>query len=155
MTINIGFTESGRQSLAQALATLLADTYTLYLKTQGFHWNVTGPHFYTLHGLFESQYNELSEAVDEIAERIRALGVVAPASFQQFSKLTSLQEETKIIATEAMVAQLLQDHEALIKKIRSFYSVTEETGDEGTADLFTERLRAHEKSAWMLRSILA
>jgi len=141
------------QKVADELIHLLADTYTLYLKTQNFHWNVTGPHFASLHVLFEEQYKELADATDIIAERIRALGCHAPASFAEFSKLSSLKEApTSDVAAKDMLKQLLRDHEIIIKQLSHMIEKAEKAHDEGTLDLLTERIRVHEKTAWMLRS---
>ncbi|OAI49064.1 DNA starvation/stationary phase protection protein [Gammaproteobacteria bacterium SCGC AG-212-F23] len=140
------------QKVADELTHLLADSYVLYLKTQNFHWNVTGPLFPSLHLMFESQYKELAEAVDEIAERIRALGSFAPASFSEFSKLSSIKEERKILSAEEMLKTLLKDHEALIGHMESMFKKAESANDQATMDLLIERIRAHEKTAWMLRS---
>jgi starvation-inducible DNA-binding protein len=143
------------QKVADELMHLLADTYTLYLKTQNYHWNVRGPLFPQLHKLFEEQYIELSSAIDVIAERIRALEASTPASFSAFLKLASLKEEsrTKVSATD-MIKNLLHDHDVLAKSLLHILEKAEEAQDEGTVDLLTERLRAHEKTAWMLRSSL-
>src|SRR5437868_1207827 len=138
--------------IADELIHLLADTYTLYLKTQNFHWNVTGPLFPQLHLLFESQYQELSESVDIIAERIRALGVHTPASFTEFQKLSSLKEETGILSAETMIKKLLTDHEIMSEHLLSIFDKAEKADDQGTVDLITELMRKHEKTAWMLRS---
>lgn len=143
------------QETAKGLERLLADTYTLYLKTHNFHWNVTGPNFSSLHLMFEGQYTELALAVDAIAERIRALGFPAPGSYARFSELTTLEEATGVPKAEAMVAQLAADHEAITKSIKALWPVAEKDGDEGTLDLMTQRLSSHEKTAWMLNSSLA
>lgn len=143
-----------RQDVAEGLGHVLADTYVLYLKTQNFHWNITGNMFYTLHILFEEQYKELGEATDFIAERIRALGFFAPGSFAEYQKLTSLQEEEGIPDAMEMIAQLLEGHQATISTIRSIMSIAEEGDDPATVDLLTVRTAAHEKAAWMLRSLL-
>ncbi len=155
MRMDIQITADHRRDLARYLGNVLADTYTLYLKTQGFHWNVTGRFFATLHEQFEGQYQELAEAVDAIAERIRALGFPAPASYLQFSELTSLKEETGTINAEEMVKQLVADHEAVIKTVRKVYPFAETAHDEATQDLLTQRLAYHEKTTWMLRSFLS
>jgi starvation-inducible DNA-binding protein len=139
--------------VADELTHLLADTYALYLKTQNFHWNVTGPLFPQLHLLFESQYEELAEAVDVIAERIRALGSFAPASFSEFQKLSSLKEATGAHpSAEQMVKTLLKDHETISQHLHIIFEKAEQANDQGTLDMITERMRAHEKTAWMLRS---
>ncbi len=138
--------------MTEGLAKLLADTYTLYLKTQNFHWNVTGPFFHSLHGMFEEEYTELAGAVDEIAERIRALGANAPASFADFLKLTSINEETGTPAAADMVKKLLADHETVIEHLQSLMPVAQELKDEATLDLLITRTEIHQKTAWMLRS---
>ena len=136
------------------LSTLLADTYILYLKTHNYHWNVTGPMFQTLHLMFETQYTELAQAVDTIAERIRALGVYAPGSYSQFSKLSSLQEETEVPKAMVMVENLTLDNEKVVRTARSILLTAEKAEDEATLDLITQRIQIHEKTAWMLRSLL-
>ncbi|MGC2857604.1 Dps family protein [Novispirillum sp. DQ9] len=152
--INIGLSEDSRVKIAEGLSRLLADTYTLYLKTHNFHWNVTGPMFNTLHLMFEAQYNELALAVDLIAERIRSLGVAAPGSYAQFAALTSIKEEGGVPKAEEMIAQLVQDHETVIRTARAIFPLADEANDEPTADLLTQRLQVHEKTAWMLRALL-
>ena len=154
MHIDIGISEADRQLIAEGLSRLLADSYTLYLKTHNFHWNVTGPMFSTLHTLFEQHYTELATAVDEIAERIRALGVAAPGSYKQFSELSSIEEETGVPGAEEMIRQLVQGQEAVVKTARSIFPVVESANDEPSADLLTQRMQIHEKNAWMLRSLL-
>ena len=154
MQIDIGISEELRQEIGAGLSRLLADTYTLYLKTHNFHWNVTGPLFNTLHLMFETQYTELALAVDLIAERIRALGLPAPGSYTHFAKLTCIQEETGVPAAEEMIRQLVRDQEAVVRTARSIFPVIERAGDEPTADLLTQRMQIHEKTAWMLRSML-
>jgi len=153
--INIGISEEHRAAIAQGLSGLLADTYTLYLTTHNFHWNVTGPMFNTLHQMFMTQYTELWAAVDPVAERIRSLGHPAPGSYAQFVQLTSLPDvpSTPPKALE-MVRILVQGHEAVARTARSLFPVAEQAGDEPTADLLTQRLTVHEQSAWMLRSLL-
>ena len=155
MEIDIGISAQQRQEIADHLTRVLADTYTLYLKTHNFHWNVTGPMFNTLHLLFEAQYTEFATAVDEIAERIRALGIVAPGSYQQFSALTSIKEEIDAPNSNEMIKQLVIGQETIIKIIRKIFPVLEQAGDQPTADLLTRRMEVHEKNAWMLRSLLA
>lgn len=152
--INIGISEADRKELAQGLSRLLADTYTLYLKTHNYHWNVTGPMFQTLHLMFETQYNELALAVDLVAERIRALGVYAPGSYAQYSQLSSIKEETAIPAAQDMIRNLVQGQEAVIRTARSLLPLADKASDESTADLLTQRLQVHEKTAWMLRSLI-
>ncbi|MEM1092095.1 MAG: Dps family protein [Pseudomonadota bacterium] len=155
MSINIGINESDRDKIAEGLSRLLADSYTLYLKTHNFHWNVTGPMFATLHTLFETHYTELATAVDEIAERIRALDVAAPGSYKQFSELSSIDEETGVPNAEEMIRQLVDGQETVVRTARSVFEAADEAGDEPTADLLTQRMQVHEKNAWMLRSLLA
>lgn len=152
--INIGISEADRKELAQGLSRLLADTYTLYLKTHNYHWNVTGPMFQTLHLMFETQYNELALAVDLIAERIRALGVYAPGTYAQYAKLSSIKEEETIPAAQDMIRNLVQGQEAVIRTARSLLPLADKASDESTADLLTQRLQLHEKTAWMLRSLI-
>ena len=154
MKIDIGIPEAQRKKIAEGLSRLLADTYTLYFKTHGFHWNVTGPMFNTLHLMFEEQYNELWAAVDLIAERIRSLGVYAPGSYQQISKLSSIKEESKVPSAEEMLRQLVAGHEAVVRTAREVFPVAEKANDESTCDLLTQRMQLHEKTAWMLRSML-
>src|SRR5919107_1711242 len=155
MPINIGIEENDRTQIAKGLSHLLADTFTLYLKTHNFHWNVTGPMFRTLHVMFEEQYNELWTANDVIAERIRSLGVFAPATFKEFSSLASIKEEDGVPAAMQMVRQLVDGHEAAARTARGVLETSENANDAPTADLLTERLQVHEKTAWMLRSLLA
>ena len=154
MQIDIGISDELRQEIGAGLSRLLADTYTLYLKTHNFHWNVTGPLFNTLHLMFETQYTELALAVDLIAERIRALGLPAPGSYAQFAKLTCIQEETSVPVAEEMIRQLVKDQETVVRTARSIFPAVEKAGDEPTADLLTQRMQIHEKTAWMLRSML-
>ncbi len=142
------------QKIADELTHFLADSYTLYLKTQNFHWNVTGPNFYELHLLFESQYTELAEAIDIIAERIRALGSHTPASFSEFSKLTSLKEASQNTAATDMLKKLATDHETLSEHASIILQKAEKANDQGTMDMLIQRIRAHDKAAWMLRSSL-
>ncbi len=151
--INIGISEADRKELAQGLSRLLADTYTLYLKTHNYHWNVTGPMFQTLHLMFEGQYNELALAVDAIAERIRALGLPAPGTYSQYAKLTTIKEDSDIPNAQAMIRNLVEAQEAVIRTARSIFPLAEKSSDETTADLLTQRLQIHEKTAWMLRSL--
>lgn len=146
--------KSSRQKVGEGLTHLLADTYLVYLKTQNFHWNVRGPNFHSLHLLFEEQYKELAEAVDTIAERIRALHMIAPASFAQFLKLSSLEEETTLLSADNMLKGLLHDHQLISRNLLRLFNAAEQADDQATADLLTERMRVHEKSAWMLRSSL-
>jgi starvation-inducible DNA-binding protein len=154
MNINIGINEQDRQDIADGLSKLLADTYTLYLKTHNFHWNVTGPMFQTLHLMFETQYTELALAVDLIAERIRSLGVYAPGTYKQFATLSSIKEEDGIPKAQDMIRLLVEGQESVVRTARSLYDVVEKANDEATADLLTQRIQLHEKTAWMLRSLL-
>jgi starvation-inducible DNA-binding protein len=153
--INIGIGEKDRAAIAKGLSQLLADTYTLYLTTHNFHWNVTGPMFTSLHTMFMTQYTELWNAVDPVAERIRSLGHAAPGSYAQFGKLSSVPDvpATPPKALE-MVRILVQGHEAVARTARQLFPVVEKAGDEPTADLLTQRLTVHEQTAWMLRSLL-
>jgi starvation-inducible DNA-binding protein len=153
-TIDIGINESDRKAIADGLSRLLADTYTLYLKTHNFHWNVTGPMFQTLHLMFETQYNELALAVDLIAERIRALGYPAPGTYGEYSKLSSIREEPGVPKAEEMIRLLVDGQEAVVRTARSIFPSAEKAHDEPTADLLTQRMQTHEKTAWMLRSLL-
>lgn len=154
MDINIGIKESDRKEIAAGLSRLLADTYTLYLKTHNFHWNVKGPLFQTLHLMFETQYNELALAVDLIAERIRALGFAAPGTYGEFAELSSIKEDRGVPAATRMIQLLLEGQEAVIRTARSIFLVVDQNQDEPTADLLTQRMQIHEKTAWMLRSLL-
>lgn len=155
MPINIGIEEQDRREIAEGLSRLLADSYTLYLKTHNFHWNVTGPMFQTLHLLFETEYNELALAVDLIAERIRALGFHAPGSYKSFSRLSSISEEDGVPDARQMIRLLVEGQEAVVRTARSILPIVERVNDEPTADLLTQRMQIHEKNAWMLRSLLA
>jgi starvation-inducible DNA-binding protein len=154
LPIEIGIEAKDRKAVAEGLGKLLADTYTLYLKTHNFHWNVTGPMFSALHLMFEQQYNELALAVDVIAERIRALGHPAPGSYAQFGRLTSVKEETQVPNAKSMILQLVDGQQTLARTARQVFPVAERAGDQATLDLLTQRLQVHEKSAWMLRSLL-
>jgi len=153
--IDIGINEEDRSAIAEGLSRLLADTFTLYLKTHNFHWNVTGPMFQTLHLMFEVQYNELWLANDLVAERIRALGFPAPATYTSFQKLTSISLDEGVPAAEDMIRQLVAGHEAVARTARAVFPVADGANDQPTADLLTQRLQVHEKTAWMLRSLLA
>ena len=153
--IDIGIGEKDRREIAAGLSRLLADNFTLYLKTHNFHWNVTGPMFRTLHIMFEEQYNELWTANDVIAERIRSLGVFAPATFKEFSRLATIKEEDGVPQALQMVRQLVDGHETAARTARGVLETAENASDAPTADLMTERLQVHEKTAWMLRSLLA
>ena len=154
MAIEIGIDEAKRRSIADGLARLLADSYTLYLKTHNFHWNVTGPHFATLHELFEEQYTDLAAAVDVIAERIRALGFNAPGSCTKFAELTSIEESEDVPDAKEMIRQLVKGQEAVVRTAREVLPVASDASDEPTVDLLTQRMHVHEKNAWMLRSML-
>lgn len=155
MEIDIGISEEKRAAIAKGLCRLLADEYTLYLKTHNFHWNVTGPMFTTLHQMFEEHYTEAATAVDEIAERIRALGVAAPGTYKQFAALSSIEEEDGVPSAEDMIRQLVVGHETVVRTAREVFPLAEEASDEPSADLLTQRMQLHEKTAWMLRSMLA
>jgi starvation-inducible DNA-binding protein len=152
--IDIGIPAEERRQVAAGLSRLLADSYTLYLKTHNFHWNVAGPMFTTLHLMFEQQYTELALAVDMIAERIRALGEPAPGSYVQFGRLTSVREETSVPPALEMVSQLVEGQEAVARTARGLFPVAERCDDLVTLDLLTQRMQVHEKAAWMLRSLL-
>jgi len=154
MEIDIGIDAGQREKIARGLSRLQADTYTLYLKTHNFHWNVTGPMFGTLHLMFEAQYNELALAVDLIAERIRALGFPAPGSYREFAKLTSVAESEGTPDAQEMIRQLVGGQEAVVRTARSVFPDADAAHDEPTADLLTQRMQVHEKTAWMLRSLL-
>lgn len=154
MRVDIGINEAKRKRIAKGLSSLLADTYTLYLKTHNYHWNVTGPMFETLHLMFERQYNELALAVDLIAERIRALGFPAPGTYAEFGKLSSIKEESGVPDAKTMIRTLLDGQEAVVRTARSVFPIVDEAHDEPTADLLTQRMQVHEKAAWMLRSLL-
>ena len=155
MTIDIGISENERKSISDGLGKLLADTYSLYLKTHGYHWNVTGPMFNTLHLMFMDQYTELWNAIDQVAERIRSLGFYAPAGYKQFAKLTSIEEDTEVPDATDMLKKLVVGHEAVIKTARANFEAAEKANDQVTLDLLTQRLDIHEKTAWMLRSMLS
>jgi starvation-inducible DNA-binding protein len=152
--INLGIPEASRQEIAEGLSRLLADTYSLYLKTHNFHWNVTGPMFQTLHLMFETQYTELALAVDLIAERIRALGFPAPGTYSDYAKLSSIEETPGVPKAQDMIRLLVEGQEAVARTARSIFPVADKVNDEPTADLLTQRLQVHEKTAWMLRSLL-
>src|SRR5687767_5490521 len=154
MDINIGIAPKQREQIAASLSKVLADTYTLYLKTHNFHWNVTGPMFQTLHLMFEQHYNELALAVDSIAERIRALGLPAPGTYKQFAALSSIKEEDGVPKAQEMIRLLVQGHEAVARTSRGVFTIAEEANDQPTCDLLTQRMQVHEKTAWMLRSLL-
>ena len=153
--IDIGIPDAERRAIAEGLSQVLADTYTLYLKTHNFHWNVEGPMFNTLHLMFETQYTELALAVDLIAERIRALGFPAPGSYREFAELSSVEDAAgRPLATE-MIAHLAKDQEKVVRTARRVFTLADEAHDEPTADLLTQRMQVHEKTAWMLRAMLA
>ncbi|HUO97954.1 MAG TPA: Dps family protein [Rhizomicrobium sp.] len=153
--IDIGIPEKKRKAIADGLSLLLADSYTLYLKTHNYHWNVTGPMFNTLHLMFEGQYNELALAVDLIAERIRALGYPAPGSYAQFARMSSIAESESVPTAQEMLADLVKGQEAVVRTARKVFPLAEKASDEASCDLLTQRIQLHEKTAWMLRSMLA
>ena len=152
--IDIGIKDKDRKAIAEGLSRMLADTYTLYLKTHNFHWNVTGPMFSTLHLMFETQYNELWLANDLIAERIRSLGFPAPGTYSEYVKLASIKETPGQPKAEAMIKLRVEGNEAVVRTARSVFPVVDKANDEPTADLLTQRMQIHEKNAWMLRSLL-
>lgn len=152
--IDIGINEKDRVEIAEGLKTLLADSYTLYLQTHNFHWNVTGPQFRELHLMYEEQYTELALAVDEIAERIRTLGVVAPGTYKEFSRLSNITEVDGVPAANEMTRLLLSGHEIIVKTCRQVLATAQEANDESTSALVGDRMRLHEKTAWMLRATL-
>ncbi|MEQ1753121.1 MAG: Dps family protein [Micropepsaceae bacterium] len=152
--MDIGISTSDRAGIADALSRVLADTYTLYLKTHNYHWNVTGPQFNDLHAMFMTQYTELWTAVDLVAERIRSLGHFAPGTYKAFAKLTSIKDEDEVPAAHAMIENLLKGHEAVARSCRDAFPVAEKAGDQSSMDVLTQRLQVHEKTAWMLRSLL-
>jgi starvation-inducible DNA-binding protein len=154
MKIDIGISEDQRKEIAEGLSHLLADSYTLYLKTHNFHWNVTGPMFVSLHQLFEQHYTELAIAVDEIAERIRSLGFFVPGSFKRFQELTSVIQEEEVPSAEEMIRSAVTAHETVIRTARGILETAERGNDQPTIDLLTRRMETHEKTAWMLRSLL-
>lgn len=154
MKIDIGIEAKQREELAGGLSRVLADTYTLYLKTHNFHWNVTGPMFQTLHLMFEAQYNELALAVDLVAERIRALGFMAPGTYRQFAQLATIKEEEGIPRAHDMIRRLVDGHETVARTAREIFKIADAANDQPTCDLLTQRMQVHEKTAWMLRSLL-
>jgi len=154
MAIDIGIKDKDRKNIAEGLSHVLADSYTLYLKTHNFHWNVTGPMFNTLHLMFEAQYTELATAVDLIAERIRALDHPAPGSYKAFGRLSTIKEADGVPSAQEMIRQLVAGQEAVARTARKAFAAAEKGGDQPTADLLTERMQVHEKNAWMLRSLL-
>jgi starvation-inducible DNA-binding protein len=154
MTIDIGIDATTRQEIAKGLSRVLADSYTLYLKTHNFHWNVTGPMFQALHVMFETQYNELALAVDVVAERIRSLGLPAPGTYAQFEQLSSIRQENGVPDAQEMIRLLVAGHETVARTARQVFTVAEDASDQPTCDLLTQRMQVHEKTAWMLRSLL-
>jgi starvation-inducible DNA-binding protein len=152
MDVNTGIPEAERKAIAEGLSHVLADTYTLYLKTHNFHWNVTGPLFNTLHQMFMTQYTALAITVDDVAERIRALGFPAPGSYAAFAKLSAIRDEDGVPSAEDMIRRLVVGHETLVRTARNAFPAAEKGADEATADLLTQIMRASEKTAWMLRS---
>lgn len=154
MDINIGIKQADREQIVAGLNVLLANNYTLYLKTHNYHWNVTGPMFNTLHLMFEQQYTELAAAVDQIAERIRALGAFAPGSYTEYARLTSIPEDETVPDAETMIKNLVAGQETLARQARDVMATVGESRDEPTADLLTQRMQVHEKNAWMLRSLI-
>lgn len=155
MSVNIGIDDNHRKAVADGLTRVLADTYALYLKTQNYHWNVTGPLFHAVHGMTEEQYKDLAEAVDEIAERIRTLGFKAPGSFKTYQDLTQVKDADNGLAAEDMVRDLANDHETLARANRTLHETADQAGDDTTVGLLDDRLAFHEKTAWMLRSLVA
>ena len=154
-TIDIGISAEDRQAVADQLKILLADSYTLYLQTHVFHWNVTGPMFAQLHQMFETQYTELAIAVDDIAERIRSLDVMAPGSYSDFARLSGIEEVSGVPAAAEMVRTLVASHEQVVRSCRTALAVAQEADDESSAALISDRMRVHEKTAWMLRATAA
>jgi starvation-inducible DNA-binding protein len=154
MKIDIGIQDTDRKAIADGLSRVLADSYGLYLKTHNFHWNVTGPMFQTLHTMFMEQYTEQWNALDPIAERIRALGHPAPGSYRQFARLSSIPDEEGVPKAEDMIRQLVEAQETVARTARAVFPLVERAGDQPSADLLTQRLQVHEKNAWMLRSLL-
>jgi starvation-inducible DNA-binding protein len=154
MKIDIGIDTAKREEIAGGLSRVLADTYTLYLKTHNFHWNVTGPMFQTLHLMFEEHYNELWVAVDVIAERIRSLGSFAPGTYREFSELSSIEETVGVPKADQMIRLMVQGHETVARTAREVFVTADEANDQSTCDLLTQRMQVHEKTAWMLRSLL-
>ncbi|KAF0206091.1 MAG: starvation-inducible DNA-binding [Gallionellaceae bacterium] len=152
--INIGISEKDRKKIADGLGRMLADSYTLYLKTHNFHWNVTGPMFQTLHLMFMTQYNEIWMAVDMVAERIRALGYPAPGTYKEFAALTSIEDSKGVPNAKEMISQLVAGQEAVVRTARAVLPIAEKAGDQPTVDLLSARMQVHEQNAWMLRSLL-
>ena len=154
MKIDIGIEASSREEIAGGLSRVLADSYTLYLKTHNFHWNVTGPMFQTLHLMFETQYTELALAVDLVAERIRALGFPAPGTYKQFIALSTIKDEDGVPRSKDMIKKLVEGHETVARTARAVFKTADAVSDQPTCDLLTQRMQVHEKTAWMLRSLL-
>ncbi len=154
MEMDTGISAEQRRAIAQGLSKLLADTYVVYLKTHNFHWNVEGPMFQTLHQMFMEQYTETWNAIDLIAERIRSLGEYAPGTYREYSKLTRIKETDGVPKAEQMVQLLIEGQEAIVRTARDLLPIADEAGDEPTLDLLTQRMQVHEKTAWMLRSLL-
>mgnify|MGYP000907590016 CR=1 FL=1 len=153
-SIDIGIEPAQREAIAAGLSRVLADTYTLYLKTHNFHWNVTGPMFQTLHLMFETHYNELALAVDLVAERIRALGLPAPGTYSDFARLSAIKEDAGVPKAQEMIRRLVEGHETVARTSREVFRIAEGASDQPTCDLLTQRMQVHEKTAWMLRSLL-
>ena len=151
--IDIGISEANREEIAGSLKALLADSYTLYLQTHNFHWNVVGPRFRELHLMFEEHYTELATAVDDIAERIRTLDVAAPGTYKEFARLSSIEEVDGVPDAEVMVDLLTKGHEQVVRTSRDVLKLAQEADDESTASLVSDRMRIHEKTAWMLRAL--
>lgn len=154
MDIYIGMTDAQRKTIADGLSKVLADSYSLYIKTHNYHWNVTGPQFNALHMMFEEHYTELAQAIDDIAERIRALGHLAPGSYREFEKLTSIADGDNTRSADDMVKDLVEGQETLVRTCRELFPAVEAADDQPSADLLTVRMQVHEKTAWMLRSML-
>lgn len=154
-TIDIGIAKQDREAIAQGLKKLLADSYTLYLQTHNFHWNVEGPQFRELHLMFEEHYTELALAVDEIAERIRTLGVFAPGTYKAFAKLSAIKEVEDVPSASDMVSILTTGHEQVVKTCREVLKTAQDADDESSAAVISDRMRVHEKTAWMLRALLS
>jgi starvation-inducible DNA-binding protein len=152
--VELGIKKEEISHIVQSLSTILASTYVLYMKTQGFHWNVVGPNFYSLHKLSEEHYQEMAEAIDTLAERIRALGHIAPASYSWYEKLSIIKDVPEVKDGKSQLQDLVADHEAMSSLLKDGFDLAEKARDHGTADLFVGRMRAHEKAAWMLRAVL-
>jgi len=154
MVANLGIKETDRKKIVEGLSKLLADSYTLYLKTHNFHWNVTGPMFQTLHLMFQTQYTEMWTSIDLIAERLRSLDAPAPGTYAQFSKLASIKETVGVPKAQDMITKLVEGHETVARTARKSFAVAQDANDQPTSDLLTQRMQVHEKTAWMLRSLL-